>query len=380
MAGVIRRREAKRALIVSDRQLQSAGAVSQVELAIQQTAADTETFTGGQVEPDVKMVQSLVDVGREFRPDLIVAVGGGSNMDLAKVSSALLAYDNDLENLFGYDKIPGPTLPLVCLPTTAGTGSEVTHSAVIKSETTGMKRSVQSQYLRPFAAIVDPQLTISCPSRVSAESGMAALTHAIEAYLVANFYSFAEDLEHGLAYEGNHPLGDMYAEKAIELIGKNLQKVIEDPGHLAARSAMAFAATLAGVAFSSCGVCLTHALEYPMGAMYSSSHGVGNAILLPNVMRFWLPECQTRLAKIAGLLGVPNVNQMATDEAAEASIEAVEYLRSSVSLPTTLTEIGGKAEDLADLAGSAMSLQRLIRLSPRPTDKQDIGLILKASL
>jgi alcohol dehydrogenase class IV len=243
-----------------------------------------------------------------------------------------------------------------------------------------MKTSIQSQYLRPLAAIVDPQLTISCPSRVSAESGMDALTQAIEAYLVANFYGFPEDFEHGLAYEGNHPLGDLYAEKAIELIGKNLPQVVEEPDHLGARSGMALAATLAGTAFSTCGVCLVHALEYPVGAKYGGSHGVGNAILLPNVMRFWLPERQTRLAKIAGLLGVPNVDRMATDEAAEAAIEAVEYLRNSVNLPTTLTEIGGKPEDLVNLAEMAMSFQRLTRLSPRTTTKQDLENILKAAL
>jgi alcohol dehydrogenase class IV len=380
LASVVSRRQAKRVLIVGDSQLQSAGVVSQVELAVQQTVAQSETFTGGQVEPTAETVQTLVDAGRQFKPDLLVAVGGGSNMDLAKGAAAILAHDGDLEHLFGHDKIPGPTLPLVCLPTTAGTGSEVSHSAVFKHPKTSMKTSVQSQYLRPQVAIVDPQLTLSCPARVTAESGMDALTHAIEAYLVANFYAYAEDFEHGLAYEGNHPLGDLYAEKAIELIGKNLQRVIEDPDHLASRSGMAFAATLAGAAFSSCGVCLVHALEYPTGAMYGSSHGVGNAILLPNVMRFWLPERQTRLARIASLLGVPNVDQMTIDEAAEASIEAVEYLRSSISLPMTLTEIGAKQEDIVSLSDSAMSLQRLIRLSPRPTSKGDIENILKASL
>ena len=367
-------------LVVGDAPLRSAGVIGQVEAALQQTDATVSLFEDGEVEPSIATVDKLTAVARDFQPDLMVAVGGGSNMDLSKAAAALVAHGGDIESMFGFDKIAGPMLPLVCLPTTAGTGSEVTHAAVVKHPTTGMKTSIQSQYLRPEIAIVDPQLTLTCPAKVSAASGMDALTHAIEAYLVSNFYTLQEDFDHGLAYEGNHPLGDLYAEKAIELIAANLQRVNDEPDHLGSRSAMAFAATLAGTAFSSCGVCLAHALEYPIGMLYGSSHGEGNGIVLPEVMRFWIPQRADRLAKIARLLGVPNVDQMSVEDAAEAAIDAVEYLRDSIGLPACLEEIGGAAKDVSKLAESTMSLQRLIGLSLRPPSQQDIEQILIESL
>lgn len=382
----MQRRAAKRVLVVSDAALRSAGTTSQVEVALTQADVTIELFEDGEVEPTVSTVQSLAQQVHDFGPDLMVAVGGGSNMDLAKAASALVASDKDgtsdvdIESLFGFDKVAGPILPLVCLPTTAGTGSEVTHSAVIKCPVTGMKTSIQSQYLRPEVAIVDPQLTLTCPQSVTAQSGMDALTHAIESYLVSNFYAFKEDFEHGLAYEGNHPLGDLYAEKAIRLIGENIQRVHDEPDHLGSRSAMALAATLAGMAFSSCGVCLAHALEYPIGMMYHSSHGAGNGIVLPAVMRFWLPQRTDRLANIAKLLGVTNVDEMPLAEAAQSAIMRVEQIRGAIGLPTSLEQIGGKAADISKLCKTTMSLQRLIRLSPRQTSEQDIEMILTESL
>ena len=380
LAAVIGRRDAGRVLVVGDQPLQEAGVVGQVEAAIAQTPAKVELFLDGEVEPSIATAEKLVQIGREFCPDLIVAVGGGSNMDLAKAVSAVLAHDVELESLFGFDRVPGQTVPLVCLPTTAGTGSEVTQSAVLKSSVTGKKTSIQSQFLRPEVAIVDPQLTLSCPEKVTAESGMDALTHAIEAYLVTNFYTLGEDFQHGLAYEGNHPMGDLFAEKAITMIGKSLQQVVQDPDHLAARSAMSLAATYAGYAFASCGVCLAHAMEYPIGARYGSSHGVGNALLLPGVMRFWLPQRTSRLAKIAKLLGVPALDQVSEEEAAEAAIDAVEYLRGAVGLPSSLIEIGGCQEDLDQIVDESLALERLVKLSPRQPDRQDIRDIVSALL
>ena len=380
LAALIGRRSSKRVLLVTDQVLVDAGVVAFAEAAIGQTSATVEVFTGGEIEPSTTTVDTLVDIAKAFTPDLFVAVGGGSNMDLAKACVASLADDSPVESLFGFDNVPGKSQTLVCLPTTSGTGSEVTHSAILKSSQTGKKGAILSQYVRPDIAIVDPQLTMSCPAKVSAESGIDALTHAIEAYLVTNFYSFREDFEHGLPYEGNHPLGDIYAEKAISLVGQHLQRAVETPDDLAARSGMSLAATLAGSAFSSCGVSLAHALEYPIGSTYKCSHGAGNGIVLPNIMRFWLPGRQSRLAKIAGLLGVPASAEMPELEVAEASIEAVECLRRSVALPSCLGDVGGKPEDIDALANTAISLERLVDLSPVSATVDDARQILQACL
>lgn len=385
LAALIGRRSAKRVLLVTDEVLQEAGVVSQVEAAISQTSADFETFAGGEVEPSTGVVDKLVDIAKAYGPDLIVAVGGGSNMDLAKACVASLGSGQSAESMFGFDNVPAPcsTRPspaLVCLPTTSGTGSEMTHSAILKSSDSGKKAAILSQYIRPDIAIVDPRLALTCPAKVTAESGIDALTHAIEAYLVTNFYAFHDDVEHGLPYEGNHPLGDMYAEKAISLVGKSLQRAVEEPENLAARSGMSFAATLAGAAFSSCGVSLAHALEYPIGSTYKCSHGAGNGIVLPEVMRYWLPARKSRLAKIAAMLKVPSAREMPEAEAAEASIEAVESLRKSIALPTCLRDVGGQPDDVNALATSAMSLGRLLDLSPVTTTIDDVRTMLSACM
>ncbi|MDB4639312.1 iron-containing alcohol dehydrogenase [bacterium] len=380
LAGVIERRQAKRVFVISDRVLESTGLVSHVVAAIAQTQATSKRFLDGEVEPSTDLIATVADQATEFRPDLFVALGGGSNMDLAKAVASVHTHACRAEKLIGFDAVPGPVLPLVCLPTTAGTGSEMTHSAIIRNSTTGKKASILSQHVRPNVAIVDPQLTLSCPAKVTAESGIDALTHAIEAYLVTNFYSFSENLEHGLPYEGNHPLGDMYAEKAIRLIGESLHRAVDEPENLAARSSMAFAATLAGAAFSTCGVSLAHALEYPIGSKYKCSHGAGNGIVLPAVMRFWLASRQSRVAKIASMLGVAGADQMPDQEAAHAAIEAVERLRSDIGLPTCLSDVGAKSEDLVELATTAISLQRLLDLSPVNTTFDDAKNILRASL
>ncbi len=380
LAGVILRRKSQRILVISDRVLEEVGLVAHVLAAIKQTDAAVTLFLDGEVEPSTDTVAKVVDSAAEFRPDLFVALGGGSNMDLAKAAVAALSHDCCAEKLFGYGTVPGPTTPLVCLPTTAGTGSEMSHAAVIRNVETGKKSSILSQYIRPEVAIVDPYLTLSCPAKVTAESGMDALTHAIEAYLVKNFYQFDDDLQQGLAFEGNHPLGDMYAEKAIRLIAQSLGQAVEDPLNLSARSSMALAATLAGVAFASCGVSLVHALEYPIGSKYKCSHGIGNAIVLPAVMRFWLTERRGRIARIADMLGVPDANSMPPTEAAEAAVECIERMRKSVGLPTCLAEVGGATEDIDELAASAVSAQRLLNLSPVAVSLADAKFILKASL
>lgn len=367
-------------MLVSDRTLESVGIVAQVTNAILLTAAESRLFCDGEVEPTTSTVEKLVNVSHEYAPDLIVAVGGGSNMDLAKALVAVLSSKVNVEKLFGFDQVRASGTTLVCLPTTAGTGSEVTHSAVLKSSETCKKAAILSQWIRPDAAIVDPNLALTCPPRVTAESGIDALTHAIEAYLVTSFDQFDEDPRQGLAYEGNHPMTDLYAERAIRLVSSNLSRAVEDPEHLASRSAMALAATLAGAAFSSSGVSLAHALEYPIGSAYRCSHGVGNGLVLPEVMRFWCIQRAARLAKIASLLGVPDADRMPEKESAVAAVEAVKELRRTIGLPTCLSEIGGTAEDIDQLAETAMKLPRLLELSPVSPTLEDLKAILKACL
>lgn len=373
---ILPRLESQHILIVSDPVLRDAGILQRVLQAVKPLGIPTHVFDQGVVEPDTDLVGSVADLATHFNVDTTIAVGGGSNMDLAKLACAVRKYDIRPAQCFGVDEVPGPIGNLICVPTTAGTGSEVSHAAVIKNSASGRKEAALSQYLRPSVAIVDPSLTDSCPGKVTAESGIDALTHAVEAYLTTTSTEFSEDNEHVLAYEGNHVLGDLYAEKAIGLIGNHLVTAVHDPKNSVARDAMALAATLAGLAFSNCGVSLAHALEYWIGAKYDCAHGAGNGIVLPEVMRFYLPVRQERLSKIRVLLNGKPATEPQED--ALQAISLVENLRSATGLPRNLREVGAESKDLPGIAKSAFLLKRLMALSPREVSTADLLRILEA--
>jgi alcohol dehydrogenase len=269
-------------------------------------------------------------------------------------------------------------MPLVCVPTTAGTGSEVSAATVLTDTDNQMKVGVLSNYLRPTVAVVDPMLTLTCPPKVSADSGIDALTHAIEAYTAVDNETFP--LPHGerSVYQGRHPLGDVLAEKAIALIGANLRRAVANGQDEEAREGMALAATLAGMAFSNVGVAAVHALEYPVGGATHCSHGAGNGLLLPYVMRFNLPARRERFAAIARLLG-ENVAGMDEGEAAEAAVKAVERLRADIGIPNRLRELGVAKEQLRPFAEKAFGIKRILRVNPRPVTVDDLEGILQAA-
>lgn len=368
LGSVVSRLQGKRVLIITDPVMESLGFIDRAKDAI---SSDFSVYAGGEIEPSTDAVTRCVDTMRDFAPDVTVAIGGGSNMDLAKLACATSSSRKPPETLLGFDQIPGPIGKLVCIPTTAGTGSESSASAVIFNSSNQMKAAAISPYLRPEIALVDPELSVSCPPKLTAESGIDALTHAIEAYTAIDSTTFGEPESGILAYEGNHAIGDLYAEKAIRLIGQHLVAVMRQPLDIEARSGMALAATLGGLAFSNCGVALAHALEYPIGNRYKCAHGAGNGIVLPEVMRFLIPKRDKRLANIGSYLG--------TEPSADAAIAKVRQLRKDVGLPRRLTEVGATREDLPALAATAFSLQRLMDMSPiRPTEADLLG-ILEAS-
>lgn len=369
LGSVVSRLQGKRVMIITDPVMVSLGIVERAKDAI---SGDVSVYAGGEVEPSTVAVSRCAESMREFAPEVTVAIGGGSNMDLAKLTCASVTSDKAPEDLLGFDQIPGPIGSLICIPTTAGTGSESSASAVILNSSNQMKAAAISPYLRPEVALVDPELSLSCPPKLTAESGIDALTHAIEAYTAIDSTSFDEPDTGLLAYEGSHPLGDLYAEKAIRLIGEHFLTVINEPHNIEARSGMALAATMAGLAFSNCGVALAHALEYPIGNRYKCAHGAGNGIVLPEVMRFLRPKREKRLANIGTFLD--------SQASAGAAIEAVIQLRKGAGLPEVLSDVGASKEDLPVLAATALSLQRLMDLSPIEPSEADLLSILEASL
>jgi alcohol dehydrogenase class IV len=225
---------------------------------------------------------------------------------------------------------------------------------------------------------VDPLLTVTCPPKVTADSGIDALTHAIEAYTAVDNEEFPLPPGQKTIYQGRHPLGDLLAERAIQLIGANLRRACTDGSDLAAREAMALGATLAGMAFSNVGVAVVHALEYPIGGATHCSHGAGNGLLLPFVMRFNLPARVDRFARIAHLLG-ENVAGLDQSSAAERAITAVERLKSDIGIPERIRDLGATETQLPDFAAKAFEVKRILRVNPRPVTVEDLEGILRAA-
>jgi alcohol dehydrogenase class IV len=369
----------RRLLLITDSLLVSAGLVDPVQAALAEAGVLVKLFTGGEPEPSMKAAFAAIGVGRDFRPDAVLGLGGGSNMDLAKVTATILAHGGTPGLYVGDGKIPGPVLPVICLPTTAGIGSEVSAAAVLTDTENHIKVGILSNHLRPRVAVVDPLLTVSCPRKVTADSGIDALTHAIEAYTAVDNANFP--LPHGerTVYQGRHPLADTLAEKAITLIGQFLRRAVATGQDREAREGMALAATLAGMAFSNVGVAVVHALEYPLGGATHCSHGAGNGLLLPYVMRYNLPARRREFARIAQLLG-EDVAGLDEEAAAERAISAVEKLRADVGIPTRLSELGVTEAQLPGLAEKAFAVKRILRVNPREVTVEALHDILRTAL
>ena len=372
------RRRLKRILVITDKILQSLGLVERVVTPLQQAGILCQVFDGGEPEPSITAALRATECAQQFHPDALLGLGGGSNMDLTKLAAVLLTHAGKPADYFGFDRVPGPVLPLICVPTTAGTGSEVSHAAVLTDSENKIKVSTLSNYLRPAVAVVDPELTYECPQKVTADSGIDALTHAIEAYTATNSEQLNYSPDTICGYEGRYLLGSGLAEQAIELIGKNLVTVVNEPGNRTARNAMSLAATLAGMAFSNCGVALVHALEYPMGGALHCSHGAGNGLLLPHVMRFNLPTRVAELARIATLLG-EDVSNRSPEIAAQSAIAAVDRIRAQIGVPARIRDIGGREDQLPDFADKAFQIKRLRTVNPRAASREDLLEILRAA-
>lgn len=375
---VARRLAASRIFVVTDSILAKAGVVDRVRGPLADAHVAIEVFEGGLPEPPIALAETCVAEAKKFQAQAILGLGGGSNMDLAKIVAAILTHGGSPRDYVGDDQIKGPILPLICVPTTAGTGSEVSGASVLTDTDKKMKVGILSNYLRPRVALVDPLLTVSCPPKVTADSGIDALTHAIEAYTAIDNEDFPLPPGEKTIYQGRHPMGDLLAERAIELIGAHLRRAVANPHDLAAREAMALGATLAGMAFSNVGVAVVHALEYPIGGATHCSHGAGNGLLLPFVMRFNLPVRVSRFARIAALLG-EEVAGLEESAAAERAVAAVARLKTDIGIPERLRDLGVSPEQLPLFAEKAFAVKRILRVNPRQVTAGDLEGILRSA-
>ncbi|MCI0703891.1 MAG: iron-containing alcohol dehydrogenase [Planctomycetia bacterium] len=361
---------ARRAFIVTDAILVKAGLLAQTTEPLSAGGVTFGHYDKVTPEPAVEVVRECIAEARSFNPDVIIGLGGGSNMDTAKLVSMILAHGKDPLDYTGDCRVPGPVKPLICIPTTAGTGSEVSAAAVFTDTAQHIKVSCLSPFLRPAFAIVDPVFTVSCPPKVTADSGIDALTHAIEAFCAVDNDKFPLPSGEKSVYQGKNPMADAMAQHAIMLIGKFLRRTVKDGNDLEARDGMALAATLGGLAFSNAGVALVHAMEYPVGGAVHVSHGAGNGLLLPFVMRFNLPSRVLQTAIIGMILG--RMSPTGLPEAnAEATIHDIEQLRRDIGIPTRLRDIGVTEDMLPGFAAKAFAIKRLMRVNPRMPQSED---------
>lgn len=379
LGGFVARQRWQRVLVVADSILARIGLVERVCSLLAERQIHVKVFAEGEPEPSLQLAERAVEFARSFAPDAVLGVGGGSNMDLAKAVAVGLTHALPLRDCLGWDKVPGPVLPIICIPTTAGTGSEVSHNAVLTDTANRMKASIVSNYLRPALALVDPELTLSCPPTATANSGIDALTHAVEALSAVDFQALDIPADQSAPYAGRHPLGDCLAEQAIELVGKHLVTAVREPANATAREGMSLAALLAGLAFSNCGVAVVHALEFPLGGTLHCAHGAGCGLLLPHVMRYNAPVRAAAYARVAMRLGEP-VAGLSDDQAAERAIPAVDRLRQSIGVPQRLRDLGATQAQLPEFADKAYSMERLMKLNPRRPTRDELLAILQEAL
>lgn len=378
LAAAVKRFHWRRVLVITDPAIAKLPMRVAVEEALRTAGATQVLFDQGEPEPSIGVAERAIEAARACQPDAIIGLGGGSNIDVAKMTCVVARHGGAPRDYFGFDKVPGPVIPLVAIPTTAGTGSEVSHSSVLTDSENAVKVSTQSRYLRPALAIVDPEFSLTCPRKVTADSGIDALTHAIEGYTNTRAQDLAIGIDEPFAYEGKNPLSDLFAERAIRLIHRSLVTAVESPADRPAREDMALAATLAGMAFSNSGVALVHAMEYPMGGAVHCTHGEGNGLLLPHVMHYLKDVRARELGEIAEFLGV-DTGGMTPDEAADSAILAVDTLRERIGVPARLSELHATAAQLPGFAQKAHAITRLMLLTAkRPSEEEILGIYHRA--
>jgi len=345
-----------RILLVADPGVAAAGLLEAVTKSLEQAGVAFALFSEVAANPRDYNVEAGAATAREFKADGLVAVGGGSPIDCAKAIAIVATHDGAPRSFEGGRNINGPVLPLVAIPTTAGTGSEVTFSAVITDSREKYKFSIRHPRIGPAVALVDPELTVSMPPDLTAATGMDALTHAIEAFTA----TVAE------------PLADAVALYAVELIFKYLPKAVAKGRDLEARAGMLTGSLLAGIAFSHADVAAVHCIAEALGGRYDTPHGVCNAVVLPAMMRYNLDWCREKYARIALAMGLPAADPAA---GAENAVAAVEGLARDVGLPN-FASFGADPADFTTLAENSVK-NGSNGSNPRPMAAADYLAVLK---
>ncbi len=359
-AGALAARGARSVFLVTAPPLLDLAAPLIAEL--RRAGSEVTVWSDARQEPTIRDFEAALAVARGVHADAVVGLGGGSAMDVAKLVSAYLDGTRSVSDAFGVGKLNGRSTYLACLPTTSGTGSEVSPIAILLDEADELKKGVVSPHLVPDAAYVDPLLTVTMPPAVTAATGIDAFTHCIEAF--ANRFA--------------HPIVDNYAIEGIRLISHHLVRAIENGKDIEARTAVSLGSLYGGMCLGPVNTAAVHALSYPLGGEFHVAHGVANAVLLPHVLEFNLPAAPRRYAEVAMALGV---TPGATDEeTARRGLDRVRELSRQCGLPSTLGHFGIDASAIDRMSAAAMTVQRLLERNLRVVTEQDAKSIYRAAL
>src|SRR5687768_5242381 len=348
-----------RVLIVTIEPLRNA--IEEFEKALTSNKIETLVDTSIVQEPTFSDLETLMKRVAPFNPDIIIGIGGGSVLDVAKLVAAQLENEQQFEDYVGVGLLKGRKKKLICVPATSGTGSEVSPNAILVDDSDNQKKGIISPYLVPDIVYVDPLLTLSVPSAITAATGLDALTHCLEAYT----NKFAQ------------PFIDMYAYEGMRLIAANIETAVKNGNNKEAREKLAMGSLLGGFCLGPVNTAGVHALSYPLGSMFHLAHGLSNAMLLPFVMEFNIPSAIKRYADVAIALGCERQNN---DEAtAYAGVQKIKELIKACGIPASLKEVNVPQTAIPQMAADAMKIQRLLKNNPREITEQDAIAIYKAA-
>lgn len=363
LVGQVRDLRAKKPFVAVDGNLAKLGMGDRIAEMFDRGGMKAVLYDRVLPEPPLEQADEGAGLALKGKCDIVIGIGGGSAMDVAKAVAVVAAHGAEAKDFLGLNRVPGPGLPTIMVPTTAGTGSEVTFTAVFVRHDLKKKEGMNSMFMYPDLALLDPELTLSLPPQPTAASGMDALCHAIESYtsVIAS------------------PASEMFSLRAVGLIAENLRTCVHNGGNLEAREAQMLGSLYAGIGLANAGVGAAHSLSYPLGGKYGISHGVANTLMLPRIMEFNLPGALEKFADVAEMMGENTVG-LSVRDAAMLAVEAVDALIEDCGIATGLEELGIPEEDYPEMARVAMTVARPLENNPRKVTLEDAIAIYRTAM
>ncbi len=354
---------ARKALVVTDQGVVNSGIEKKIKDHLEKNGVSVGIFDKVMSDPDIANAEACIDAVQKDRYDLIIGVGGGSSMDIASIASVMMTNGGTVYDYFGVNLVKNPGIPTILIPTTAGTGAEVTPNAILTDTKERLKKAVVSPHILPRVAIIDPLLHLSMPPSVTSSSGIDALTHAIESYTSNNATI----------------LTDLFAKESMIMIGRSLRTAVANGNDLEARYNMAIGSLYSGISLANAGVTAVHALAYPLGGQFNVAHGIANGLLLPYVMEFNVLGNIQKFAQVAQFLGEKVEHLSLLDQAYHAA-KTVKAIYRDLKIPQSLTELKVPKEAIPAMAKAAINVTRLMGNNPRAMTVQDVERIYEKAL